>query len=592
MRVVAEVPPKKRDLYIGVPTFAPRPPTRKIATLREKVAASCGPGTGSFGGTGGVSVGGGGGGYGGGYGNLGGTVTQSSGGNFYSPELSTDFLQLPQSLIEQWNFYRFFYYNHPLVGRALDTHVQLPLSKIRLSRPVCKNKELGEEALRFCLKWVRKVELSERLAEIVFNFFLIGEVFIFCEDTNPEMPEEVSKRVVTKVQEDGTVTSEWEEYPNADDRITSWMRKNYKGWTKIRVLPPEQVHIETFPFTDEVLIEIIPDAKTKFLIEQADSGDPNAIRVMESMDDSVIAAVRGGKNISLNTDPNAGSFVYYMSNKPSQYEPRGHSILQRCLRTLVYSDMLRQAQNQIASRHMTPVRLVYAEDMNEQQVEELRFQVDLALQDPDYSIVTNFQVTWEEMNSNGRLLELSGEYDIIARELYAGLGVTESLLSGESSYAGDRINLEVLNTRYMALRDKVQSLVEKHFLEPMCRRMGFVEEDEDGDLVTVFPRFSFTRLALRDHQEIFDALMQLYNKGSLDVETIYEVLNLDTQTINERLQRDFGSLADASFNDLVRGLYGEVGRALAERTDFTKKVAALLNLKYTEPPPEGGDRFG
>lgn len=597
-RVVSKVQGRERpDLYVGQPIILQRdrlrPPTRKISSIRDRVASYCGPGTGSFGGTGtsGGGYSGGGGGFGGGsgFGNSGGTVTQASGGNFYSPELSTDFLQLPQSLNEQWNYYRFFYYNEPFVGRALDTHVQLPLSKIRLAKPVCKSKELQDRVLRFCKKWVRRVNLTERLAEIVFNYFLIGEVFIFCEDTTPDMPRTVREHKVTVVDGDH-VEEKWVEYDNADEREATWMRKNYKGWSKIRIIPPEQIHIETFPFTDDILIEVIPDAKTKYVVDKANEGDPNAMRIVQSMDPTILDAVRQGKNISLNTDPFEGSFVHYMANKPSQYEPRGHSVLQRCMRTLVLSDLLRQAQVSIASRHMTPVRLVYGEKLSAEQVEELRFQVDLALQDPDYSIITNFQVTWDEMNSNGRLLELSGEYDLIARQLYAGLGVTESLLSGESTYAGDRINLEVLNTRYMALRDKITSLVEEHFLEPMCKMMGFVEEDEDGELVTVVPRLSFTRLALRDHQEIFDALFQLYSKGSLDVDTIYEALNLDPDTITERLEKDVGTLKDASFNDLLRGAYSSLGNMIAENTDFAQKVADYLNLKYS-PKEEGEGRF-
>ena len=53
-------------------------------------------------------------------------------------------------------------------------------------------------------------------------------------------------------------------------------------------------------------------------------------------------------------------------------------MLERCLRILVYRDKLRQAQTSIASRHMTPIRLVYAEDMDANDVEALREQVDLA----------------------------------------------------------------------------------------------------------------------------------------------------------------------------------------------------------------------
>jgi hypothetical protein len=566
---------------------------KSAQSFRARVAASCGPGTGSFGGVGGGGFGGGGGGGGGGFGgNSGpGSVAEASSGNFYSPELSTDFLELPQSLNEQWNYYRFFYNNEPFVGQALDLHTELPLSKVRLARPKAKSRDMAQASLNFCEKWVNRIGLLQRLLEIVHDYFLIGEVYIFCEDGNEEMPREIREKVVRKVEMDGTLTETWIERDDADVRASAWLKKSYQGWTNIRILPPEQVHIQTFPFTDEVIIELIPDAKTKHVIEMAEQGDRNAARVVDSMDPTVIDALRRGDNIPLSTDSDGGSFVHYMANKKSQYEPRGHSILQRCLRTLVYFDKLRQAQTSIASRHMTPVRLVYAEDMDEGDTEALRDQIDLALMDPDYSIVTNFQVTWEEMNSNGRLLELSSEYDLVSRQLYAGLGVTETLLNGESSYSGDRINLEVINTRYMLLRENVQRLVEEYFFKPMCRRMGFVEEDDDGQMVVIHPRLSFTRLALRDNQDTFDALFQLYQKGSLDIETILELLNIDPITVRERLQKDFGTFNDAQFNEVLRSAYGRTGDQLVEGSNLVEKVAETLGLEYQKPEEPGMGRF-
>lgn len=559
----------------------------KQSSFRDRVAASCGP-SGFSGGGGGVLGGGsglGGGGSGGGIGgNFGaGAVAQASGGNFYSPELSTDFLELPQSLNEQWNYYRFFYNNEPFVGQAIDLHTELPLSKVRLQLPKAKSRKMAEDALRFCEKWANRIGLLQRLIEIIHDYHLIGEVYIFCEDANEDMPEEITKHVVRQVEEDGSLTEALVPYEDATDRAVAWLSKNYKGWTNIRIFPPENIHIETYPFTDEALIQLIPDSKTRHLIGMADQGDTNAQRVVKSMDETIVNAVRGGENITLNTDPDAGSFIYYMANKKSQYEPRGHSILQRCLRTLVFFDKIRQAQTSIASRHMTPVRLVYAEDMSEANVEALRDQIDLALQDPDYSIVTNFQVTWEEMNSNGRLLELSGEYDMVSRQLYAGLGVTEALLSGESSYSGDRINLEVINTRYMLLRENIQKLVEEKFFKPMCRRMGFLEEDEDGQLEVVYPKLSFTRLALRDNQDTFDALFQLYAKGSLDVETILDLLNIDPTTVYERLKKDFATFNDPQFNEILRSMYSRAGDELVQNSDLVAKVAEQLGLDYKKP---------
>jgi hypothetical protein len=521
----------------------------------------------------------------------GGSTIEGTGGNFYSPELSTDFLELPQSLHEKWAFYRFFYENEPFVGQAVDLHTELPMSKVRIGIPKAKNRALAEKAVRFCTHWSRRVGLLTRLMAVVHERNLIGEVFLWCEDDNPDMPDEVRFEINRVLTEDGEAVEEKVELPDADERAAKWLRKNYKGWTSLRCLPQEQIRMRSFNFTDEKIFELIPDSDTKAVIDQALQGDEDALRIVKSMPADVVDAIREGKNISLNTDPYAGSFVHYIANKKSDYQPRGRSILQRCIRALVYRDKLRQAQTSIASRHMTPIRIVYGEDLSEGDVLDLREQVDMALMDPDYSIIANFQVTWEEMGADQRLLDLNGEYELTDRQMYAGLGVTEGLLSGESSYSGDRINLEVINTRYMLLREQIQDLVEDHIFKPMCSRMGFVEEDEDGELQVIVPSLTFTRLALRDNRDTFDAMYNLYTKGSLDVDTILELLNLDPVAVNEKIKRDLFTVNDPTFNEVLRGIYGDAGRALAENSDANLKIAEALGLKYSVPEEEGDGRF-
>ena len=553
---VRRVPTKTKGVRVG------KPERIVTSTMRSKVA---------YPGTGGTSSG--------------------TGGNFYSPELSTDFLELPQSLDEKRNYFRFFYQTDPFVGQAVDLHTELPLSKIRLSTPKAKDPLLAKRALDFCTNWARTIGLLHRLIEIVHDYNLLGEVFVFCEDNSPDMPDDITHEVIRELDDKGDPTERTVQRTDADVRAEKWLKRNYKGWTALRVLPPEQVHMESFPFTDEKLIELIPDSKTKDVVNRADMGDESSVRVVKSMPEGVVNAIREGTNIPLNTDPDAGSFVYYMSRKKSQYEPRGHSMLERCLRILTFRDKLRQAQTSIASRHMTPIRVITAADMSAADTDALREQVDLALQDPDYSIITNFEINWNEMGSQGRLLELSSEYEMTDRQMYAGLGVTESLLSGESSYSGDRINLEVINTRYMLLREILQDMVENTMLRPMCRRMGFIETDDDGNETVICPSLSFTRLALRDNADTFDALFNLYQKGSLDVDTILELLNIDPHTTLERLKRDALTFNDSKFNDVLGGLYGEVGRALAESTNATERIAETLGLKYTPKAAEGEGRF-
>ena len=520
-----------------------------------------------------------------------GSSMMSQGGSFYSPELSTDFLELPQSDDEKRNFYRHFYDKDPFVGQAIDLLDELPLSKVRLRMPAAKNREIAEASLRFCERWSKKIGLLQKLMEISHEWNLLGEAFIFCEDTSPDMPADVQHEVIREITSEGDIVERVERYPDADARALKWLKKNYFGWSAVRVLPPEQVQMEGFPFTDEKLFELLPDSKTKAVINRARNGDPHAQRVVRSMPHDIVDAVAEGQNIPLNTDPDAGSFIHYLARKKSQYETRGKSALGRVLQTLIFRDKVRQSLTSIASRHMTPCRLIYADDMNAEQTEDLREQVDLALQDPDYSIITNFAVTWEEMGADQRLPDWSWVYEHTNQLMYAGLGVTESLLSGESSYSGDRIHLEVINTRFMLMREILQDLVENYFFRPMCARMGFVEEDEDGNEEVIVPSLSFTRLALRDNNETFDALFNLYQKGSLDIDTILDLLNLDPVTVKEKLEKDFATFNDATFNEVLRGMYSAVGNSLGEDSNLAQIIADRLGLDYTKPKEEGASRF-
>jgi hypothetical protein len=207
--------------------------------------------------------------------------------------------------------------------------------------------------------------------------------------------------------------------------------------------------------------------------------------------------------------------------------------------------------------------------------------------DPDYSIIANFQINWEEMGSDQRLLDLTSENEWFLRELCAGLGVTEGLLTGESSYGGDRINLEVINTRYMLFRETLQDFVDENLFKPMCRRMGFIEVDEFGDEMVIYPKLSFTRLALRDNSDTYDALFSLYQKGSVDIDTILELLNLDPVAVREKIERDLFTVNDSSFNEALRNVYSESGRKLVEETNVVELLSNYLKLKHQKPKEEG-----
>jgi len=540
-------------------------------------------------------------------GGLGMNTIMSSGDNFFSPQLSTDFLELPQSLREKREIYRHFYNTDELVGQAIDLHTELPLSKVRLAPPQPRTNPKGFDSPEDYGKYIlsrfermcKKVKLFQRLITIVHHYWLDGTVAIFAEDSDVPVPQDVGyeRQQSTKsvLREDGTPveepTEEWVERSDRDQQELGHYAKHYGGWNRIIVLPIDKVKITTMSFSDKVRIELIPSDRDRKLIDQARMGDPAAEEMVAEMPPEVREYIEAGKLIPLGTDPNEGSFVFLLSGRKGGDSELGQSILDRCLRTLYFREKLRQAQTSIASRAMTPKRIVWAEGLSDTDVEDLREQVDLALVDPDYSIVANYEIRWEEMGARDRLLDLSTEYEQTERRLITGLGVTESLMSGESLYSGDRLKLEVMNNRYIHLREIIQEFVEDNLFEPVARRMGFIEQDKWGQEVVLYPSLSFTRLPLRDSQDTFDALFNLYQKGSVSIDVILEALNIDPHDTRLKIEQDMLTVNDAVFNEVMRSVYSEVGRMLAEKTNILDKIAKYMNLEVKEEPAEEEGRF-
>lgn len=526
--------------------------------------------------------------------------------NFYSPQLSTDFLELPQSEREKRELLRFWYTTHPIIGAAIDFHTDVPMSKIRLAAPKGKDSKRNKQILHFYEKMCRRLRLFQTLYDVTHEYWLHGNVFIFCEDhdLSGELPEELMEgaireqtEMVGEIAEDGSAVMR--EEAAADDRerskaVQKFVQDKYEGWHRLQILPPEQVKLEIFQYTNRVQMELIPSEKDRLAVTKAqDQNDPEAQKIADDIPEQIRENLLSGQPIPLNTSPYddflCSSFCYHLAHKRSPYDDRGVSILERCLRTLLYQDKLRQAQTSIASRAMTPKRIIWGEKMSQPDVDDLRDQIDQALIDPDFTIITNFEVHWDEVGSRDRLLDLNTEYEITNKLLFIGLRITESMLTGESTYSGERIHLDVMNTMYLLYRETLAEFVEQHLFAPVAEKKGFWEEDEAGNRQLLFPKLQFTRLALRDNTEMQDFMFNLYGKGSMPIDYIYDLLNIDSEEAHELLKRDMFTPKDATFNEVQRAMYPKLGEVLADKSDALDKVAASIGLKVTD---DAGDRFG
>jgi hypothetical protein len=509
-----------------------------------------------------------------------GGINESNFNDFYSPVLSKDFLELPQNLKERRAWYRFFYSYNEMVRRSIDLHSELPLSKIRLNAPKCKDPDRSQYILAFYQNMVDRIKLFQKLLGISHEYYLMGLCYVFLEDGAESGP---SNDPLFNIDDDLQMPEEAKQFKEKYDKICP----DYQGWERLQILPPDMVKISRWRFTDKIRAELLVPSDTQNLLRQLSSNphaDGDLDKILKDMPSELRSSIEQGSSSEFETDPYKGSHLAEILRKTGDYEESGSSILDSCLRSLLLLDKYRQTQSQISSRNMSPKRIITAPKASFDDIEYLREQVDASLVDPDYSIITNYEVNWNEMGSDGRLLSLGEEYSELEKRLSMGLGVTPGLLTGEASYGGEKISLEIINNQYMLFREIIQQFVEDHIFKPVALKKGFWEYDKFGNKKLIYPKLSFTRLAIRDNESVFNQLYDLYTKGAVPLSYILDLLGLDPIAAKEEMEKDILTVNDNRFNDILNSLAQPIADQIAENTELAKKVASYLNLKWKEEP--------
>jgi hypothetical protein len=393
-------------------------------------------------------------------------------------------------------------------------------------------------------------------------------------------------------------------------------------WEEVYILPAEYCHTILHPFLrrKELILFARPLVDTASVRRMTDrdlymiAGDPDVQRLVDEIDEELPEDLKElldyGEGQPLNTDPSKGSYVFHLSRNRPPNEAYGKGLVERCLETLLRLENLKNAQLQISSRNMAPIQLIHGEALSQDELDDLRLQVDLALlESVDYPIVTNYPVTWDTIGANERLLNVETEYDTLREDLATGLGTTRDILTGQATYGGQRMTLELMNTQYMTFRELIKDYVERGIFQPIAEAKGHyhyeeidtwvrteIEDLEPGDDVIqeydgglrkrkvqinkVYNHslLRYNRLSIRDNNEVYEQLFQLHQKGSLALRYLLDLHNIDEDENAAALTEDMGTVKDPNMNRLIEAVYGLVADDVVSRTNFSDKVIEGLNL--------------
>lgn len=469
----------------------------------------------------------------------------------------------PVTLREKYQWYRYWTRSDAYVGRALEMLADLPMSKLTLNIPKHVPEDRREEMKDFFTYQLEVVRGFELCQSILWELNMIGNCHLF---------------------------HEWNDVR--------------KMWKKVVMLPPEEVYVFQYPFSDTKRVEYRPERLISLIEGERGHGGVSASslpgssskcdnadldqKIVENIPEEIVEMVKNEGCIVMDSDPMTGSFVHTISRRRSPYLDLGSSVLERVLVPMLQKEHFRYTQLSLASRNMTPKNLITAPGLTPEQVDELRTQVDLSFMDPEYSIITNYDVTWEQIGAQDRLLDLDREYERIENQVFAALGVTRELLTGETTFSGSKITVEILNSMFLLTREILTDYIERQLFVPICERRGWFTEDKNGVKKYWHPRVGFNRLTIRDNAEVFDSLFQLYQKGSLDVDVILELFNIDSEEQAVKLKGQLFTVKDANFNRLVEEVCSDVGRNLVENSNVAEKIATYLGLEFDGPAEDEG----
>lgn len=510
------------------------------------------------------------------------------------------------SRVEKYLVYRFFYRRNPILGRVIDQHTDIPLSKLRLQAPQGVPEIARDYIVDFYQKIFDRTNFEKVLREAVVGYFIYGDSKIFIDDYFEDdkqlqhLENSFDENIVSHTEEDEKFIADVEERYNLDpesvnlqDRLQyleakflGFFSKTYQGPDKIRVIDPFDINEiwENKDIDYESIDYTLSDSFSKLLGQSLSLEDLKDIGYSDGFINLYASQENQGTDSMLIDNDHLEGLPFLFSIK--RYE--GASIIERVLDECLEWYTLKSSFKTKIQNLGRIGRIVTASSISQGQVEMLRAEVFQMLEDPGHAVVANFDISWDEVNAVGKeeINEIMDMGDTIISNLMIGLGMPESLVSGESQYSGDSIKLEVLNTQYLSFKQDIQTILEEKFLKPIALRKGFISTDSWGVPTLIYPKVTFSKVSIRN-DEIYDILFSLYQKGSLPVGILYDILNIETEDIQRGIEQNLFTVLDPNFNDIISDIQSTATDDIYSESDVKEKLMEAMLL--TPKEPAGGE---
>lgn len=438
--------------------------------------------------------------------------TSQTPSNFYSPELTVESFLLPKSRQEILKWCRIFFNLEAYVQSILTMHADYPFSKFDII-----TEDPSVTAFYKDVAFSDTFDLYDFIRKASLSYWKFGEAIPFGSMEKGE-----------------------------DEK---WI------WTNFILLEPELVEIRQEIFEDKPRFELVPTEELKQIVK---SSDPVAIERQKGIPEVVRESIANNRLIPLDSES-----VSLIGRITDPSATRGTPIIQSLFKILIYQDWIRLAQAAFAQRYVFPIELWQIGDAaqgiwpTQEELETFKNTINLAVQNPPFSLVFPPVVKYEALSTQGRsYFPVTNEYQYIHDQILVGLGVNKNLILGEGpSFSNARtMSLHKLMMVYKAIRDQFENWMIRHFFRPLAVKNDLYKI-VNGKKKYILPTISWYKsLDLEERDNERKMYWDMYKMGVVSTETLFgKFPDLDFTTEGIKLEKERGTIFDKGDKRLPAG---------------------------------------
>jgi len=465
--------------------------------------------------------------------------------DFYGPQHTVSAWQIPSGRREVISWCKHFYENQPMVGTGIDFYAQFSMNGFKLECPDPGIRKVFE-------KLCEDLNLETILPQIAHEYFLFGDCF-------PMLDLKCDKCKGTGI----------------DPKTNAYCDHEGATWQSITILDPNIINVSQFTLLNqEPMITMMPPPE---LVEVCMKQQPK--HIYDQIPEEIRQLMRTGRPILLNN-----LAVTHFKHGAPPYQVYGIPLIKRLFPTLAYQDKMRQGQWMVVDRHIVPIKLIKVGDQNrpasEEDIADIQNQAAMTALDPLLTMVTHHAVDIEWVGANGKVLQLTQEYEITIEEIQAGFQMNKALFIGEGPNAsGALIGVEALASRLEAFRNMMAKWIEQKIFKPIAIWNNYTNKDPRGIEELVIPKVKFNDMSLRDNSNRQQKMLDMRKAGDLSAFTLYEEFGIDYNIEIERIrEEELGNLLTDPSSGLGVREGGDIGGG-----------GDLGMGSVSAPAPEGGE---